>query len=305
MSNTAKGITLAIIGPGLWGIMGIFIRPLYAAGITCMDITFVRCLIGAIMYFLLMLITNPSVLKVSFKGLLICMLYGVCSYGIGFTSYSVAITRIPVAIATVLMFTAPVWVTVLNMIIFRDKPERSKMIAIGLCFIGAILAADVISVQTGAGLDPLGIIMSLVNSLGMATQLIIPRFFNGQFEKDTMITYGFLGTSLACMCFTDFSHFDVIKTGDNGTILVLCLLAMGVLCTFCSNGSYVKASEFIDTVSVSILSATEVVVGVIVGYAVFHESITLLQGIGAVIIMFGALYPNIKLKLEEKNHKLS
>ncbi|MDO4196887.1 MAG: DMT family transporter [Prevotellaceae bacterium] len=300
MSDRTKGLTLAILGPALWGIMGIFIRPLYVAGITRLDITFVRCLIGGLLYMGLMLITNPSVLRVNGRGLIICMLYGVCSYGIGFVSYSIAITRISVAIATVLMFTAPVWVTVLNIIIFRDRPEKSKVLAILLCFIGAVLAADIIHANIGGSLDPLGIIMSLVNSLGMATQLIIPRFFNGKYEKDTMIAYGFLGTALACMLGTKWSHFSVIFT-DSGVDwkLIVCLLGMGVLCTFVSNGSYVKASEYIDTVSVSILSAVEVVVGVIVSFAVFHESMTVLQGIGAVIIMFGALYPNLKVKFEE------
>lgn len=299
MSNTSKGVFLALLGPALWGIMGIFIRPLDAAGITSMDITFVRCFIGGLMYIILLAITNRRLLKVTPKELLICMFYGVCSYGIGFVSYSIAVTRISIAIATVLMFTAPVWVTILNMIIFRDRPERNKILAIVICFVGAILATDLISTGTGQDLDPLGIIMSLVNSLGMATQLIIPRFFNGQLEKDTMIAYGFCGTSLACLLFTKPAHFAVLGTADNGTQLVLCLLAMGVLCTFVSNGSYVKASEFIDTVSVSILSAIEVVVGVIVSFAVFHESMTALQGVGAVIILFGALYPNLVLKYQQ------
>lgn len=302
MSDTTKGITLAIIGPFLWGLMGIFIRPLTSAGITSIDITCMRCAIGGVLFWIILFFVNRDVLKVDFKGLIICMVYGVCSYGIGFTSYAIAVSRISVAIATVLMFTAPVMVVILNAIIFRDKPKKSHVIAIILCFIGAILAADVIHAYTGQPLDALGIIMSFVNALGMSTQLIIPRFFHGQFKKDTMIVYGFIGTSLAAAIFADFGRIEtVLHNGDTAT-LVGCILAMGILCTLCSNGAYVKSSQYIDTVSVSILSATEVVVGIVVSYVVFHESMIPLQWLGAIIIVIGALYPNILIKYNERRH---
>ena len=54
-----------------------------------------------------------------------------------------------------------------------------------------------------------------------------------------------------------------------------------------------------EVTSMSILSAIEVVVGVFVSFAVFHESMTVLQGVGAVIIIFGALYPNLVLKYRQ------
>lgn len=303
MSDTSKGIFLAMLGPFLWGLMGIFIRPLTSAGITSFDITCIRCLIGGSLYFIILFAINRDMLKVDFKGLITCMLYGVCSYGIGFTSYAIAVSRISVAIATVLMFTAPVMVVILNAIFFREKPEKIKLIAIILCFIGAILTSDLIHVYTGQPVDPIGVIMSLVNALGMSTQIIIPRFFHGKYQKDTMIVYGFLGTGIAALIFCNpIKVMGIVQASDNSTTLLLCLLAMGILCTLISNSSYVKSSQYIDTVTVSILSATEVVVGIFVSYFVFKEVMMISQWVGAVIIVIGALLPNILIKLKEKEN---
>ena len=46
LDNTHKGIALAVIGPSLWGIMGIFVRRLSAAGVGSTDISFLRCLLA-------------------------------------------------------------------------------------------------------------------------------------------------------------------------------------------------------------------------------------------------------------------
>ena len=82
--------------------------------------------------------------------------------------------------------------------------------------------------------------------------------------------------------------------------VLLCILLLGVVCALGANGFYVKATAYIDTTSVSILSALEVVVGSIVGFLVFHESMRLSQVIGALTIMVGALLPNVREKLRSR-----
>ena len=56
-----------------------------------------------------------------------------------------------------------------------------------------------------------------------------------------------------------------------------------------ANVSCVKATQYITVTTTSILSALEVVVGTAVGFLVFHESLTAVQIIGAVIIVAGSV----------------
>ena len=134
----------------------------------------------------------------------------------------------------------------------------------------------------------------------MALQLLIPRYFAQRYQKDTMLVYGFLGASLVLAFLSDFRPVVSGLQGEHRMTVLLCILLLGVVCTLGANGFYVKATAYIDTTSVSILSALEVVVGSIVGFLVFHESMRLSQVIGALTIMVGALLPNVREKLRSR-----
>ena len=154
LDNTHKGITLAIIGPSLWGIMGIFVRRLSAAGVGSTDISFLRCLLAGAVFFLILWFKHRELLRIDWQGILICTVYGVSSYGVCFVTYNVAVERIPVSVATVLMFISPVWVTLLNWLVFHERPDKLKIFAIVLCFCGAILVADLLHTDPTARMDP-------------------------------------------------------------------------------------------------------------------------------------------------------
>ena len=96
MNNRTKGISLAIITAVMWGIMGMFVRGLTGYAFTTFEISFFLCALAGGAYFLFLLFTKPSALKINLKGLVICLLYGAVAYSISFVSYSVAVSRIPV-----------------------------------------------------------------------------------------------------------------------------------------------------------------------------------------------------------------
>ena len=73
------------------------------------------------------------------------------------------------------------------------------------------------------------------------------------------------------------------------TNLLWDLFGIGILCTMVANVACVKSTQYVEATTTSILSALEVVVGTLVGFLVFHEHLTILQMIGAVIIVAGAI----------------
>ena len=203
MKSKQKGIVLAIIAAFLWGIMGIFVR-VARDSIGPLEISFFRCIITGLVFLAFLAVTKPSALHVSGKGLLICVLYGAVAYSLSFTTYSLSVTRLPVAVATILMYLSPVWVTLLSVIVFHDKPSKNGILAIVICLVGAVLSADLLSMGQ-VRLDPLGILMGIINGFGMALQILIPRYFADRYSKDTMLVYGFLGAALVLGFFVDFA----------------------------------------------------------------------------------------------------
>lgn len=288
MNNRTKGIALAVITAVMWGIMGIFVRDLSQYQFTSLEISFFRCALAGAAYFLFLLFTNPGVLKIDLKGIVICLVYGAVAYSISFVSYSVAVSRIPVGVATVLMFMSPIWVAVLGRFLFREKLQKSKVVTIFICLAGAVLVADL----TGSGdmkLDGIGILAGIINGVGVALQILLPKYFAKDYERDTLLVYGFLGAALILTAGMDFhavsAHMGNTPIGE----LLWNLFGIGILCTMVANVACVKSTQYVEATTTSILSALEVVVGTLVGFVVFHEHLTLLQMAGAVIIVLGAV----------------
>lgn len=288
MNQRKKGILLAIITAVMWGIMGIFVRDLSGFQFSNIEISFFRCALAGAAYFIFLLATKPKALKIDLKGLIICIVYGAVAYSISFVSYSVAVSRIPVGVATVLMFMSPIWVAILGVVMFREKLEKRKILTIAVCFFGAVLVANLI----GAGdiqLDGIGIFAGIVNGIGVALQILLPKFFAKDYDRDTLLVYGFLGAALVLAFGMDFtavsSHIAATPTFN----LIGDLFGIGILCTMVANVACVKSTQYVEATTTSILSALEVVVGTIVGFFVFREHLTALQLLGAVIIVVGAI----------------
>lgn len=287
LNNRTKGIVLAVITACMWGIMGLFVRGLTGNGFSSMEISFFRCFIAGVAYLVFLAIKNPKCLKIDFKGLLICFAFGAAAYSVSFVSYTVAVSRIPVGVATVLMFMSPIWVSLLSRVLFKEKLDKVTLITIALCIGGAVLVSNVL--QGGFQMDGIGILAGIINGMGVALQVTLPKFFAKDYDRDTILVYGFLGAAAVLAFGVDFGHLGTVISAAPVGLTILDLFGIGILCTMVANVACVKSTQFVDVTTTSILSALEVVVGTIMGFLVFHENMTIVQLIGAVIIVVSAV----------------
>ena len=301
MSNRQKGVFLAVLCPVLWGLMGIFIREITSTGISVVDVSFFRCAASGLLFLLFLGFTNPGALKTTWRGRLVSACYGIVSYSLSFVAYSVSVSRIPVAVATILMFLCPVWVTVFNFFLFHEKPDRQKALAILVCLCGAVLSADLLSVGN-VRLDVIGILTSIFNGMGAALQIVVPRYFSKQYSKDTMLVYGFLGAAIALLFFVDFPEIGTAFQNFGGFRLYGSIFTVSVICTMVANVAFVKSTEYISGTESSILSALEVVVGSLAGFLVYHEQLKPLQLVGMVLVIAGSLSTQISFGQRLHHH---
>lgn len=288
MTNRQKGVFLAVLCPCLWGIMGIFVRNITSTGIGVVDVSFFRCAASGLLLLLLFALTKPRVLKISWRGRLTCACYGIVSYSLSFVAYSISVSRIPVAVATILMFLCPVWVTLFSVLLFHDKVDRQKILAIAVCLCGAVLSADLLSVGE-VRLDAIGMLMGLFNGVGAALQIVVPRYFSDRYSKDTMLVYGFLGAAAALAFFVNVQEIETAFQNHSGWELGASIFVVSVLCTMVANAAFLKSTEYIEGTESSILSALEVVVGSLAGFLVYHEYLKPLQLLGMVLVITGSL----------------
>lgn len=281
--------------------MGIFVRTVTSSGIGVTDVSFFRCAASGVLFLLFLALTKPQALKIDLRGLVVCVLYGTISYSLSFTAYSISVSRIPVAVATILMFLCPVWVTLFSVFLFHDKPDRQKILAIFICLVGAVLAADLLSMGS-VRLDVLGMLMGIFNGMGAALQIVIPRYFSDRYSKDTMLVYGFLGAAVVLIFFADFGRIGGALRDHGSVELYASIFAVSVLCTMVANVAYVKSTEYIEGTESSILSALEVVIGSLAGFLVYHEQLKPLQFLGMLLVVAGSLSTQITFGKKRLRH---
>ena len=111
--------------------------------------------------------------------------------------------------------------------------------------------------------------------------------------------YGFLISAVMLGLMTSFDVVGAALVSDTVKVAWNILFLSGI-CTLVANYVFVKAANYIDSTLVSIISALEVVVGSLVGFLLYKETLSTPQSIGAVIIVIGALLPSILPLIKKK-----
>lgn len=291
------GITMMLFATLFWGMMAISSRHLSNIHFNDQDISFLRVSASAVITTILLAFTNRSAFKVSFKGFLFCIFYGILNFAIGFTFYGIAVRKIPIAVATVLMFSNPVWVTIFSRLFFNEKITLKKAITIILCIFGCMCIIDIFATG-GMNLDAIGILCGVGNGMTFAMQIVMPRFVDGKIEKETILLYGFWGATISLIFFIDIPNMVTsIMESSNPQFFILNILSVCILSTFMANTLYVKSTKYIGTSLPSMMVAFEPVFASFLAFLVFSENMNLIQLTGALIVIFSVVSLEIDLRI--------
>ncbi|TQQ84447.1 EamA family transporter [Peptacetobacter hominis] len=300
MEDRRKGIMLVLIATTFWGLMGINSRILSNSGLSAMDIAFIRCSVAGVLFFIYMLIRKPEDLKSGIGAVVAGAVYGIICFVLGFMTYNVSVARVPISVATVLMFTNPIWVSIFGAVIFKDKMTKKKVAVIIMCILGCVCISDVISTG-GNNLDVIGVAAGLINGITFAMQIVIPRFFEGKYSKDSILVYGFISSTIVLSFFADFSNIASAFTGVYSVRVIINAFAIAVLSTFIASTFYVKSTEYIETQVTSILVSLEPILGSVFAFIIFGETMSEIQLLGAFIVISAACILETDLdKVREK-----
>lgn len=280
-----RGVWMMIFATLFWGFMGISNRYLNEVNFQPIDIAFTRSIIGAILTTIFLLITNRSAFKVTFKGFMFCALYGIINYSIGISLYSLSVERIPIGVATVLMFSNPIWVTLLNYIFFKEKISFKKMMVILTCIFGCMCIIDIFSTG-GQNLDLIGITAGVLDGVTFALQIVMPRFVEKTISKDSILLYGFWSSAICLILFADIPRLaSGIINSPNPLFYFGNVLSIGVLSTFVANTFYVNSTKYIGTSLPSMMVALEPTFATVLAFFIFGESMKPIQILGTLIVI--------------------
>ena len=291
------GLLMVAMAALFWGSMGITIRNLNEFQLDPFSISFFRTAIAFIFYLIFFGRKDKSVLKIDGRGLVFCAVYGILSFGLAFVAYNIAVSRIPIAVATVLMFTSPVWVIIFSKIFFREKLTARKGVAISLSLMGCFLISKGYKLDN-LDMDLLGILFAIVAGITFALQVVMPKFVEDRYSKDSLLIYGFLFASIFLLFFMDFANTSHVLQGGDLHGMALNLLVLGVVNTVIPNAAYVKSTEYVEASTGSIIISMEPLVAAVLAYLTFGEVLEGMQvaGMGIILVSMGVLNINFKRK---------
>ena len=203
MENTAAkksplGDILIIIAGLFWGSMGIFVRHLNGLGFTSIQVACVRLVTAGIIFALILLIKDPKGFRISIKDIPLFLALGLVSILFFTCCYFTAIRLMTMSTAAILLYTSPIWVMVLSVIILKEKITSRKITALILAFAGCVLVSGF-----GGKVTLTGVLAGLGSGLGYGLYSIFGTFALKKYKPLTVTCYTFLIAGLGSVFVSD------------------------------------------------------------------------------------------------------
>ncbi len=289
--GTKLGIFLIILAGCFWGSMGIFVRKLETYGFGSIQIVAIRVTIAALIFAVILLIKDKSGFKIALKDIPLFLGLGFGSILFFTICYFTAIMMMSLSTAAILLYTSPIWIMLMSLIFFREKMNAKKIIALILAFAGCILVSGI----SGQGMTPVGFLIGLGAGFGYGLYSILGTVALRKYSPFTVTTYTFLlaaaGSLAICRPKDLITKF---AAADNVVLLLLFCILTAVVTAVIPFLAYTLGLKTVDASRAGIIATIEPLVATLVGIFVFSEPLTLLSGLGILLILSAIVILNLK-----------
>ena len=281
---------LVLLAGILWGTLGFFSRHLTATGFGPFEITFVRVSISLLATAIPVVLFARELLYVRLRDLWCFLGTGVVSVLLFSVCYFKGLELTSLAVATVLLYTAPLFVVLLSALIFHDPITKKKMAALALAFVGYALV-------TGTGGDqplPLrGFLCCLASGFFYSLYSVFGKLaMQRGYSALTLTLYSFFFCTLGSVIMVDWNHICGIVQRDSQ--IIWWILGTGFITAFFPYTLYSLGLSKMDAGKASILVSIELVAEAVFGSIVFHESLTTASVVGIALVLSAIIVLNLR-----------
>lgn len=295
MAETDKRAALFVaLSAASFGFLGVPVRFLHDNGFAPLDITAVRLFVTTIALVIVALVVDRGLFKVRKRDLLFFILFGFFKLMSDVTLFRAQVT-IDLSLSTLLQMTAPYYVLVISLFLFRERITLMKILAMLVAFIGCIFVTGVI---TGGmhSLDFVGVASALISGLFFGLYTIGCKLSSDKgYKPVTTMMYTFLFASLMTIPFAN--DVKVVESFVD-VHLILGVLSLGILMTLIPFFVSTWGVQKLEASKVSLISVMEVITACIVGYFLFDEEMTVLNIIGMSLVVASIVIMDLKINRE-------
>lgn len=245
-----------------------------------------------------LLIKDRKLLKFDLKDIWMFIGTGIISLTFFSLCYFKTILEVGTSIAVVLLYTSPIFVLLMSVILFKEKINLRKIIALVMTFAGCVLVTGMLS-QGDGSLGFKGFIIGLGAGFGYALYSIFSRYALKKYNPLTVTFYTFLFSGLSLLPFVHVERIPSCMT----TKAALFAVGISFVCTVLPYIFYTIGLTGLDTGKAAILVTIEPLVGTLVGFLIWHEDVSVLKVIGIILIFTSVVLLGLEDKQENDRKK--
>ena len=285
MNQTKTSQTMAyasiLLAAALWGIIGLWNRRLMAAGLSPTSIVMVRNFGGCVLLAAIFAVKDRSVFAVKKSHLKYFFGTGIISVVLFTICYFSCQKISSLAVASILLYTAPSFVVVLSAILWKEPVTKKKLAALVLTLVGCAgvcgLFAGGVTVTLG------GILMGLGSGFFYALYSIFGRYALLYYDSMTVTVWTFLFAGPASLVLLRPAELVALAELP----VALSAAALVVFSTVLAYLFYTKGLSQVEAGKASIMASLEPVVAAMVGVIVFGEPMSVMTAAGIACVLAG------------------
>ncbi len=285
-----------LIAAAMWGGAGVFVKLAAACAIKEMQIVFFRAFFSAIILVFIIIFKNKQFFKIRLKDVWLFAAAGVFSIVLFNFSYYKTMALTSLSVAAVLLYTAPIFVCILSVILFREKITFNKIAALIIAFVGCCFVSGVFSQNQRITVTAL--IFGLLTGFGYSLYTIFSQLLlNKGYNSLTITFYTFLFAALGSLPLINIMKtFSQVTTKPLGIIV---MVLMALLNTVIPYLLYTAGLSGVPTTAAPIIATIEPVVATVISVAVYREAFETWHLIGIVLVLLSVLILNLRWKKNE------
>ena len=282
-------IYVILAGMG-FGFLGIFGRLAFKSGLNVEILLSLRFILAALILFIYISISNKKQLHLSKKQIFISLLLGSLGYASFSTLYFMSLEGLSAALASLLLFTFPIWVNLINVLFFKEKLDLKHFMSLFIACVGLTLL-----VWGPVFFESMSYIFyALTAAIGYAFYVIISE--KAQKNTPAISSSLYVITGAAIMLTFLGGVQGKITTQSFGLVnhqQWLYILGLSLVCTIFPIIFFLLGLQRISSSKASIIVMVEPVVATLAGWMILNEKLSHQQILG-VILVLAALYLNQK-----------
>jgi drug/metabolite transporter (DMT)-like permease len=280
--NSRRGYLLVLGATMCWSTSGTFIRIIstnYA--FTAWTLAFWRDLFTFACFLVLAVATGAQALRVARRDLIPLAAMGAISIGIFHVLWAQAVVMVPIAVATVLNYTAPFFVVLFAWLLWHERPSRAQTAALLLAFAGCLLVTGAYDLRNSS-LNWPGLLVALSTGVTYGTLTIFGKDAVKRYVPFTIMTYAFGFGALTVLILQPAAIVESVGLPAGAW---MSMAVLSIVSTVSGFALYTNGLKYLSAGSASITATLEPVIATGLAFVLLGEMIGVIQLLGGALVV--------------------